>query len=351
MRFLITSDLHLSNSKSKFKISNNGVSDLLRRQSAFMDHIVSKHLKTGDCEGFLFLGDYTDTEILDPPTLYYAAKIFNEVNEAAKESIWLEGNHCIDDRGLRFTVMMSLANKAGEHNNVVYGGFVRKQIKDVVFHCWSFIDDYEFVQNHIYQLNKDILKEPDLKHILLFHFPTSNAMLDNGMPSSRGLLLDKETCGNFDWVLGGDYHTPQQLKGTDNAFYIGAPFAFNFGECEERGYAILDTDKKRLERYQNPFAWSMKITDPHKGLPEPDLNTIVRVDSCDPESYEEFKKQEDDFYLMTLKRKKQKLSTEEKTRIRKSARVNDDMLDLIKLIDVESREGVKRLMLEMLKEV
>lgn len=348
-RYLVTSDLHLTNKNSKFRIGENGVSDLLDAQHEFMSWLVDSHLKTSNCEKFLFLGDYTDSEILDPITLNYATKIMADVTNACSGSIWLEGNHCIDDKGMVNTVMSGLQKlNVPEWHQVITkptiytDGYVK-------FYCVPYNDNYKEAQEVICKYNDELLDE--FTNILLFHFPTTNALLDNSFPASRGLSLTDKEVGNFDLVLGGDYHKRQKLLNSSNAYYAGAPFMFTFNEDSNKGFMILDIEGKtiKIEEGHNPFLYEMVKTTQEEFL---DLEldnkerAIIQVEGCDEESFKRFSEMRASYYKLSLRKTSNRVEVARKNRpkplsleqyvLRSDIDEKDDILDLVKEMTMEA---------------
>ena len=345
MKILVVADLHLTNKNSKFKIGKNGVSDLLEAQKQFIEYIVEKHLKTQECDYFVFLGDYTDSEILDPITLNYAAYIMSLITNHCEGSIWLEGNHCIDDRGMVNTVMSGFKRlNVPDVHWVVTEPSVCK-LDRVKFYAVPYSDDYAKSQETIERYNLSL--NSDYINILLFHFPTTNALLDNSFPASRGLSLTDKEIGNFDLVLGGDYHKRQKLLNASSAYYVGAPFMFTFNEDRDKGYMIIEIkdDEISIEQHNNPFLYEMIKTD-QNSFESLDLldksKSIVQVEDCDEENFSKFAGMRQDYYKLSLRKTSNKVKVE-KTQRRKPLSLEEYVLQS----DLEDKEGIIELVKEM----
>jgi DNA repair exonuclease SbcCD nuclease subunit len=254
MKLGVFTDLHLSNSHSKFMLKEDGVSDLLEAQGEFVKYFVEQ---TKDCEVLLFLGDYTDRATLDPVTQSYCNMTLKRLAESGKQVILIEGNHCLSDKGGLFTVL-SAASMLSNFDNL---NFVTEEehlrLSGVNFYCVPYRSDYKYIEKKIKSIN-DSLNKSEI-NVLLFHLPTINAVLDNGVPSKKGVNLSSEITGNFNICLGGDFHRPQQLVNNSKAYYVGAPFSMKYGDTFERGFwkVTLDESGYEIDRIQNPFNYNI----------------------------------------------------------------------------------------------
>lgn len=268
-KWLVTADNHLTNRHSKFKLDNDGVSDFLKAQWEFFDWC-AQLLEDDDYDGCLILGDITDHSTLDPLTLTYLHKCLARLFKTGKKIIVLEGNHCITDQGNLFTVVGAASElwHAAEAGEEVQVRFVTQRekihVNGVDFYCCPYLSDYDAVEEGIAEWNKEV-KKADVPSVLLYHFPTVNAVLDNGLPSQKGVNLSKDICDNFTVCLGGDFHKPQRLINTSNAYYVGAPFDLKFGQMGPRVITNLiidhENDEYELEQIENPFNFPMIYID------------------------------------------------------------------------------------------
>lgn len=262
MKLAVFSDLHITNANSKFKVNTDGVSDLLTAQLQFVEWMIADAKEQG-CDMLLFLGDITDRATLDPITqTYFNKMMYKLVYGHDMDTILLEGNHCTADSLNRYSVL-------GAARHLLSGGNLvttREELTFIddgvhyTFHIFPYQPDYRALEVEIGQLN-DILVDSTDVDILLFHFPCSNAQLDNGVPSPKGVHLSADITSNFDLCLGGDFHRSQWLSGNDKAYYVGAPFNLKFNEQtdEPRGYAIFTKDAGgwMVERGENPYNYEM----------------------------------------------------------------------------------------------
>lgn len=280
MKFVVFTDLHLTNSSSKFRFNSEGVSDLLQRQFQFVDDMCSATEQ--DVDGFLFLGDYSDHCTLDPVTATYANRVMRRLVDTEKPLVLIGGNHTISDARSRFSVLGALSELVDTDRVHIVTHVDVLSVGDCNFWCFPYQSDYDDLQKRISDANQDL--NPEFHNYMLFHFPINNALLDNGVPMPSGVELRQEMVDRFDMVLGGDFHRGQRLGLSTPAYYIGAPFDLKFNQYSDfpRGYAILDTDRNELTHYANPHNVRMVSMDAddvtHEMLDSIDApNMILRV--------------------------------------------------------------------------
>jgi DNA repair exonuclease SbcCD nuclease subunit len=305
MKILATADLHITNSHSKFKCNKDGVSDLLIAQYNFIS-LLADELGRDEYDALVFLGDWLDKNILDPIVATYSNKMMSLLLKTGKPVIIIEGNHCISDEKNLYTIVGSMGELANYNNAYFVTSNDSVRIGDVIFHCFPYKTDYEEVESEIAAINRQL--DTDLINVMLFHLPTTNAVLDNGCPSEKGVNLSRDIIDNFDVCLGGDFHRPQKLINTDNAYYVGAPFDLKFGQDGERGYksVVLSKGTVEIEHHDNPFNYPMLTltqdlaTDVLDG--DWDLSTaLVRLEPpIDPDIAVAMKEQRKNFYSLSI---------------------------------------------------
>lgn len=284
MRFYIFSDLHLTNKNTRFWFDNNGVSDLLTAQANFVEWLCQLAENDDETCGLIFLGDWTDYSTLDPILQTFSNLLIERLGRTGLPVILLEGNHCITDQENNFTVL-SASKHLCKRDNVFFVteptkiSITNKEKENDVeynFYCYPFVPDYVELKNRIIQ-DSLVLNNEEI-NIMLFHFPTVNALLDNGLLSKRGVHLEEELCNKFMVCLGGDFHTPQQLIGTKNAFYVGAPFQLKINEKGPHGLVVLDVgvDGYEMKRIDNPYNIKQISVDSVDDLRSVEPNTIVK---------------------------------------------------------------------------
>jgi DNA repair exonuclease SbcCD nuclease subunit len=303
-KIAVTTDWHLTNSHSKSKLDDNGVSDFLRAQDKFSEFFA---IDSRDCDIILHLGDFTDRVTLDPITHTYFNRSVKYLIDERRPTIIIEGNHCLSDKNGMFTVLSAVGELVDMEDFHIVVEDEMIQIKDNRFYCVPYRKDYKAIEESISEINNNL--DTNFVNILLFHLPTTNALLDNGLQSVGGVNLSKDITDNFDICLGGDFHTPQQLVGNDNAYYIGAPFSMKMNDVFERGYWKVDIDKSgyEIEKVQNPYNYNITTLSSEQFLDyirdNEDIlsRTIVKVDSePSQELLEAISQHKSKFYSLTV---------------------------------------------------
>jgi DNA repair exonuclease SbcCD nuclease subunit len=270
-KWLVTADLHLTNRHSKFRLNKDGVSDLLAAQQQMINWI-AELLETQDYDGFVLAGDVTDYPTMDPITLTIFNACMKRLFKTGKKIIILEGNHCVSDQGNIYTVVGAAKELSMCENSYMITQTEVLHFDDITFYCCPFLADTEQIENTIANWNVSANRKNN--DVLLFHFPTINAVLDNGLPSKKGVNLSKEIVDNFTVCLGGDFHRPQQLVNTDNAYYVGAPFDLKFGQEGPRvlNSITVENGSYKIEQIPNPFNFPMLYLD------EQDMESLLSED-------------------------------------------------------------------------
>lgn len=245
MRVLATADLHFTSRHSAFPTGRDGASDLLRVQKEAVEQFVDLY-RSGEYDLAIVAGDVTEVPTLDPATMDLLAFFMQLLNEEDHGPvIILEGNHCIDRKDNLYTVMGSFKRLAAPHV------FVSVQQESFAFSmesgevrvwCFPYRSDYKGIEEDIKSAS-EMAKQEHAIHIMTFHFPASNAILDNGIDAEKGVALTADITEGFHVGIGGDYHTHQFLKGNDKCFYTGSPHDLKFGEAQERAFCSVEVTR------------------------------------------------------------------------------------------------------------
>jgi DNA repair exonuclease SbcCD nuclease subunit len=254
LKLLCFSDLHLTNKSPKFKIRDH-VSDLLTHQCQFVDWIIQEYDR-GGYDYLLFLGDWTDYPTLDPVVQTKSNELLGRLVKETR-CVMIEGNHCISDAKGAFTVLGAAEAflKGLDHSNAIVSQQKMVEFPNVRFWCYPYVSDYLALAEQIASDNANL--DEQFVNVMLFHFPTTNAVLDNSLQSKKGVALTQDIISNFDIVIGGDFHRPQKLLLAERAYYVGAPFDFNYGDhVEKRGamsVKLASNKEPVVEWIDNPF--------------------------------------------------------------------------------------------------
>ena len=259
-KWIVTADWHFSNKNSKFRYNKEGVSDLLLAQRNFVK-MLADELAKGEYSGIIVAGDVTDYATLDPVTATYFFDSISALIDTGKKVIILEGNHCISDNASVHTVVGSIRPFVDDKKCwcIINSAKIEMEDEQVSFWCFPYKPDYKAVEEEISMANQAM--DSSFHNVMLFHFPTVNAVLDNGVDSKGGVNLSSDITSNFTVCLGGDFHKPQQLVNNDNAYYVGAPFDLKINQVGHRGVAVLDLNEDgsySLSRLDNPFNYIIK---------------------------------------------------------------------------------------------
>lgn len=274
--YVVFSDLHISNRNSKFKKDEQGISELLKLQRNFVEDVVSHAESYPDRDVcVLFLGDWTDYETLDPITQFYSNQMLAMLESYKFKTIMLEGNHCITDRGLKATVLTAFKPLSEDIDLVVQPEKIRVADGHYVFAVPYLSDDEQF-EEAVRRFNEEA-KDCETS-ILCFHQPLVNALLDNGLKSPSGMSLTEDMVNNFTLVLGGDFHTHQEV--IPKAYYCGAPFQLKFGETtDHRGFWHIQLEEGHYTMVHHENKWNIPILDMtlEEALGADEQEAIVRV--------------------------------------------------------------------------
>lgn len=267
INILAFSDTHLTNTNSKFRKNTDGVSDLLISQYEFFKWVADE-LRTGDYDAWAFLGDLPDKNIFDAVTLTYINKSLKALFDTGVPGWLLGGNHAVSDKKNSFTVMGAVEDLINQdHIHFFHNTGLDDSLDGVAMYFQPYISDYKQIERNIRSWN-EMIEDDSGYHVLLGHFPTVNAMLDNGFPSESGVDLTQEMIDNFDICLLGDFHKPQKITNTSNAYYVGAPFDLKYGQEGERQVTklVLTESGYKLYKLDNPYNYQMLKLSPEEFL-------------------------------------------------------------------------------------
>ncbi len=271
----IISDLHLTNSNRHYRVASDGQSDLLSRQKAFLDYIAQS-----DAHAILDLGDATDEEIVNPYVLSALNDLLlGSIAKTGKLVIHLEGNHCIVDGENVYSILASYKNRISDNVRLTVDQpsdmVIEVEGKKIYIRSVPYIGDYEKMRQMIVKPLDELYVDFAL---LLYHAPTVNAMMDNGLPATKGLHLQSEDLDQYNLAIAGDFHRPQSfMVGETPVYYCGAPFALTRGQnfdLQYRRLEVFEDGSFELSSIPNPFSISIKDVEYDK----------LNIDDYDPAS-------------------------------------------------------------------
>ena len=107
-------------------------------------------------------------------------------------------------------------------------------------------------QNTIY--TEGMIDETDAQ-ICMGHLEIAGFQMMKGMKNEHG--LSKDMFKKFDTVFSGHFH---HKSDDGQIYYLGAPYEIYWNDCDDKkGFHILDTETRELERIVNPFTIHKKI--------------------------------------------------------------------------------------------
>ena len=96
----------------------------------------------------------------------------------------------------------------------------------------------------------DLAKKANENSILIFHCDLKNARYNVLSRSAVDLSVEDLYPDKYMFCVGGHLHF--QHKVADNIWYVGSPFAMDWGEANQRkGYLLIDTLKKTIKRIRS----------------------------------------------------------------------------------------------------
>ena len=112
--------------------------------------------------------------------------------------------------------------------------------EDVVFIGLPFSKNVDIVKGAIDEITSNI--DNTKKNILIAHLGVSGAVINDDYVMQDAYSLDDLKTEYFKYVVLGHYHDRQMLN--HNTFYTGSPVSHKFGEDGDKGFYIVDTDKR-----------------------------------------------------------------------------------------------------------
>lgn len=219
--------------------------------------------------------------------------VFNETFKVCKE---------FDDSGIHLILV------AGNHDQIDNSDIPQSSLRPlaeipkvtVVENCRTLIDPSanETVRLHCvpYSKNTQMIKDfidsveggEGVSDILVAHLGVSGATVGNKeYPMQDAFALSDLRPDFFKYAVLGHYHDKQMIGGTNNVFYTGSPVPHTFGDMPDKGFYVIDTEKR----------WDVQFVP----IPSPEFHTVdstVTMDElqehCDKGNYIRAQIQEDE---------------------------------------------------------
>lgn len=227
MKFAFTADIHLSRyGQDKLEDESNLPERLHSIKSALYE--IADYCVANDIRVVVIGGD-----LLHGKSVIYAIaqEIMIEYFEKYQDLIIfyvIDGNHDLSGKG---EAVVSALRPLGNIPNVRWIRFDQtKMDADGIF----------FVP---YSYNLPSIIKSNKARILISHFGLSEGMLNSGMSIISDLSL-KHLRGNYELVLLGHYHKPQEIiESGFSLYYVGSPIQLDWGEKnDEKRFLVVDSD-------------------------------------------------------------------------------------------------------------
>lgn len=214
--------------------------------------------------------------INDIPLLIIAGDVFHtrgKVDTVTMNNMY----NCISDiscRGIKVLIVIGNHDMSGngedaEHSIHTFSKIPNVIIADTISTVW--INDISFLCIPYTRSRESVLDAvaTNSASILIAHLGVSGAEVGKTNYVMQDVFsLEDFSPDKFKYIVLGHYHKPQMIKGSQNAFYCGAPIQHSFNdEGDENGFFVIDTDKRYSIKFV-PIPNSQFVT--IKGVPDED---------------------------------------------------------------------------------
>lgn len=203
------------------------------------DYCIDNNIDTAVCAGDLY---NTRGKV--------STLVFNETFEVCKE---------FSDKGINLILV------AGNHDQIDNSDVPQSSLRPlaeiprvvVVENCRSLIDPsgngttrlhcvpYSKNTQMIKEFIESATEEEGVTDILIAHLGVSGATVGNKeYPMQDAYALSDLRPDFFKYVVLGHYHDKQMVGGTNNVFYTGSPVPHTFGDMPDKGFYVIDTEKR-----------------------------------------------------------------------------------------------------------
>ena len=242
MKIAIITDMHLG-VRGDSKV-------FLDHQEKFFREVFFKHIDDNNIKTILDLGDTFDRrKFINYVSLKRAKEFFfDQIQSRGITYHAVVGNHSVYYTNTNEVNSIDLLLK--EYDNFHIYEHEPKELTfgstDVMMVPWITKDNSEKCFEAI---------ENSSAHILMGHFEIMGFEMIKGQLCKHG--TKKELFESFEQVYSGHFHHPSQ---NGNINYLGAPYEMTWSDYQgRRGFHVLDTETRELERVLNPFQVFHKI--------------------------------------------------------------------------------------------
>ena len=233
MKFAFSADIHLSRySQDKVEDSSSLPERLHSIKSALYeiaDYCIENGIKTVILGGDLLHGKSIIYAVAQEIMIEYFKKYGRDLIFYV-----LDGNHDLSGKGEDVVSALSSIQYIPGVNWIPFNSMHRIEDGDVL------LVPYSYNVPNIVKENK--------ARILVSHFGLTEGILNSGMSIISDVKVADLT-GNYNLVLLGHYHKPQEItRDNFSLYYVGSPIQLDWGEKgEEKRFLVVDTDDLSVE--------------------------------------------------------------------------------------------------------
>ncbi len=242
MKIAIVTDMHLG---------VRGDSKLfLDHQERFFSEVFFPHIDEHDIKVIFDLGDTFDRrKFINYVSLERSKRFFfDQIQKRGIEYHALVGNHTTYYTNTNEVNSMDLLLREYDNFHIYENKCEEIQLGSTKFLMVPWINN----SNHQEML--DSIRE-STADMCMGHFSITGFEMLKGQLCDHGLSRDIFT--NFEGVYSGHFHHPSTYN---NISYLGAPYEMTWSDYQgKRGFHVLDTETRELERVLNPNSVFFKI--------------------------------------------------------------------------------------------
>ena len=232
MKILILNDLHHQNDNFMFEY-----------QTKFLKSL-KKLIAKKNITHIIIMGDVLDNKkIIDINMASVFRSIYDELSELCKIIVSL-GNHDCYFKTTNDTNSPSFIL----NSNIQIVEEIPIKIENCVIVPW-------INENNTKEISEFVSKYNHKYNFLFGHFELNGYVMSAGKVCQKSQLY-RPDYDKYKKVFSGHFHTRQEKN---NVLYTGTPYQMNFGELDQKGVHILDTETGKTEFIKNKKDLFMKI--------------------------------------------------------------------------------------------
>lgn len=262
MRFIHTADWHIGKGRSY-------IPGALDRTLSVIDRIyrmaIDESIDTIVVSGDIF--DSPNVEDAERRALYSKIAAYDAAGIA---TLMISGNH---DRMTTSTTTLDYLEAVTDAGGFASGTIVTQRTRLVVRHGYGFLlfDDAWDRMAPLLAVLKNGSFKPELKGLIVVaHQTIRDTVAANGTTMQSGIRFEPDL--HVDYYAFGDIHKCQKVKRA--AWYSGAPLQTDFGENDETGVLIVDTDEPEKPSFRTISSVRLRTVSSSEPIPD---DAIVRI--------------------------------------------------------------------------